>query len=153
MKQFALQLLHGMTGRESGHEREDVAVAVEESQGSETSRRASAFACASSAPRPGLSQSDLAAGRFSKEYLSQIERGKTRPTAETVAWLAEQLGVDADLLVTGVSGERAQPLGGAARPRRGAQRAPRVRGRGAGVRAGSRRPPGQLERRISSSVR
>jgi tetratricopeptide (TPR) repeat protein len=51
----------------------------------------------------GLSQTDLAAGRFSKEYLSQIERGKTRPTAETVAWLAERLGVDADLLVTGVS--------------------------------------------------
>ena len=32
----------------------------------------------------GLTQSDLAGGRFSKEYLSQIERGKTRPTAETI---------------------------------------------------------------------
>ena len=51
----------------------------------------------------GLSQSDLAAGRFSKEYLSQIERGKTRPTADTVAWLAERLGVDPELLFTGVS--------------------------------------------------
>jgi tetratricopeptide (TPR) repeat protein len=51
----------------------------------------------------GLTQSDLAEGRFSKEYVSQIERGKTRPTAETVAWLAERLGVDPALLLTGVS--------------------------------------------------
>jgi tetratricopeptide (TPR) repeat protein len=51
----------------------------------------------------GLTQTDLAAGRFSKEYLSQIERGKTRPTPDTVAWLAERLGVDATLLLTGVS--------------------------------------------------
>ncbi len=52
----------------------------------------------------GLTQTELAAGRFSKEYVSQIERGKTRPTADTVAWLAERLGVDAELLATGVSG-------------------------------------------------
>ena len=32
----------------------------------------------------GLSQTQLAAGRFSKEYVSQIERGKTRPTADTL---------------------------------------------------------------------
>src|SRR5688572_9751872 len=51
----------------------------------------------------GLTQTELAGGRFSKEYLSQIERGKTRPTTDTVAWLAERLGVDADLLLTGVS--------------------------------------------------
>jgi tetratricopeptide (TPR) repeat protein len=51
----------------------------------------------------GLTQSDLAEGRFSKEYVSQIERGKSRPTAETVAWLAERLGVDPALLLTGVS--------------------------------------------------
>jgi transcriptional regulator with XRE-family HTH domain len=36
----------------------------------------------------GLTQSHLAAGRFSKEYISQIERGKTRPTEETIAWPA-----------------------------------------------------------------
>jgi len=52
----------------------------------------------------GLSQSALAAGRFSKEYISQIERGKTRPTGETLAWLAERVGVDADYLERGVSG-------------------------------------------------
>ena len=51
----------------------------------------------------GLSQTDLAGGRFSKEYLSQIERGKTRPTPDTITWLAERLGVDVDLLFTGVS--------------------------------------------------
>jgi tetratricopeptide (TPR) repeat protein len=51
----------------------------------------------------GLSQTQLAAGRFSKEYVSQIERGKTRPTADTLAWLAERLGADADFLSSGVS--------------------------------------------------
>ena len=51
----------------------------------------------------GLSQTELAAGRFSKEYVSQIERGKTRPTADTLVWLAERLGADADFLESGVS--------------------------------------------------
>src|SRR5919205_4059165 len=49
----------------------------------------------------GLTQSELAGTRFSKEYVSQIERGKTRPARETVEWLAEQLGVDADFLANG----------------------------------------------------
>ncbi len=53
----------------------------------------------------GLTQSGLAGERFSKEYVSQIERGKTRPTAETVAWLAERLGVDAQYLAHGVSAD------------------------------------------------
>ncbi len=51
----------------------------------------------------GLTQTELAGGRFSKEYISQIERGKTRPRAETLAWIAQRLGVDAALLATGVS--------------------------------------------------
>jgi tetratricopeptide (TPR) repeat protein len=51
----------------------------------------------------GLTQTDLAGARFSKEYVSQIERGKTRPTAETIEWLAAQLGVDATFLEIGVS--------------------------------------------------
>jgi tetratricopeptide (TPR) repeat protein len=51
----------------------------------------------------GLTQTQLAAGRFSKEYVSQIERGKTSPTADTIAWLAERLAVDPGLLATGVS--------------------------------------------------
>jgi tetratricopeptide (TPR) repeat protein len=53
----------------------------------------------------GLTQSDLARDRFSKEYISQIERGKTRPTPETVEWLAAQLGVDATFLASGVSSD------------------------------------------------
>src|SRR2546428_4737733 len=55
----------------------------------------------------GLTQTDLAGDRFSKEYVSQIERGKTRPTQETVQWLAKRLGVDPSFLSNGVSsGER-----------------------------------------------
>src|SRR5581483_10135436 len=42
----------------------------------------------------GMSQSALAGGRFSKEYVSQIERGRTRPSAEALEWLAGRLGVD-----------------------------------------------------------
>src|ERR671911_1390308 len=54
----------------------------------------------------GLTQSELAGDRFSKEYVSQIERGKTRPTAETVEWLARRLGVDVGFLANGVSTEQ-----------------------------------------------
>src|ERR671937_1000555 len=53
----------------------------------------------------GMTQSDLAGERFSKEYVSQIERGKTRPTHETVAWLAARLGVDPSFLERGVSAD------------------------------------------------
>ena len=53
----------------------------------------------------GLTQSDLAGDRFSKEYVSQIERGKTRPTRETIEWLAAKLGVDAGFLERGVSAD------------------------------------------------
>jgi tetratricopeptide (TPR) repeat protein len=53
----------------------------------------------------GLTQSDLAGERFSKEYVSQIERGKTRPTRETIEWLAIRLGVDASFLASGVSAD------------------------------------------------
>jgi tetratricopeptide (TPR) repeat protein len=51
----------------------------------------------------GLTQSELAGDRFSKEYVSQIERGKTRPTAETLEWLALRLGCDAGFLANGVA--------------------------------------------------
>ncbi len=67
--------------------------------------RVSATASGRCASRAGLTQSGLAGERFSKEYVSQIERGKTRPTAETVAWLAERLGVDAQYLAHGVSAD------------------------------------------------
>jgi tetratricopeptide (TPR) repeat protein len=51
----------------------------------------------------GLTQGALAGTRFSKEYISQIECGKTRPTAQTLDWLAEQLGVDLLYLEAGMS--------------------------------------------------
>src|SRR3954454_23421936 len=51
----------------------------------------------------GLTQTELAGDRFSKEYVSQIERGKTRPTADTVEWLAQRLNVDPAFLSSGVS--------------------------------------------------
>src|ERR671935_1529169 len=51
----------------------------------------------------GLTQSELAGDRFSKEYVSQIERGKTRPTQETLTWIAERLNVDVSYLETGQS--------------------------------------------------
>src|ERR671938_1517965 len=53
----------------------------------------------------GLTQSELAGERFSKEYVSQIERGKTRPTQETIEWLAQRLGVDPGFLASGVSAD------------------------------------------------
>ncbi|HEX6763542.1 MAG TPA: helix-turn-helix transcriptional regulator, partial [Gaiellaceae bacterium] len=54
----------------------------------------------------GLTQGQLAGDRFSKEYISQIERGNTRPTAETIDWLALRLGVDAGYLRSGLSSDR-----------------------------------------------
>src|ERR687887_808437 len=53
----------------------------------------------------GMTQTDLAGERFSKEYVSQIERGKTRPTRETIEWLAAKLGVDSGFLERGVSAD------------------------------------------------
>jgi len=53
----------------------------------------------------GLTQSELAGQRFSKEYVSQIERGKTRPTQETIDWLAARLGTDPGYLASGVSSD------------------------------------------------
>ncbi len=61
----------------------------------------------------GLTQSDLAGDRFSKEYLSQIERGKTRPTHETIEWLAARLGVDSGFLANGVATDDRAKLEGA----------------------------------------
>jgi tetratricopeptide (TPR) repeat protein len=53
----------------------------------------------------GLSQTELAGDRVSKEYISQIERGKSRPTSETIAWLAERLAVDPHFLAQGFSAD------------------------------------------------
>src|SRR5207247_8830525 len=50
----------------------------------------------------GLTQSELADTRVSKEDISQIETGKTRPAPHTVAWLAGRRGVDRQLLEVGI---------------------------------------------------
>lgn len=50
-----------------------------------------------------ITQSELAGGRFSKEYISQVERGKTKPSAKTLEWLAVQLGTDRAFLQHGIS--------------------------------------------------
>ena len=64
----------------------------------------------------GMTQGELAGDRFSKEYVSQIERGKTRPTAETIDWLAQRLHCDAGFLANGVStDERGRVEGALAR--------------------------------------
>jgi transcriptional regulator with XRE-family HTH domain len=46
----------------------------------------------------GMTQTELAGGRLSKEYVSQIERGAARPTVATLDWLARQLRVERDYL-------------------------------------------------------
>jgi tetratricopeptide (TPR) repeat protein len=53
----------------------------------------------------GLTQAGLAGARCSKEYISQIERGKTRPTPETIDWLAARLGADPSFVAFGVSAD------------------------------------------------
>jgi tetratricopeptide (TPR) repeat protein len=53
----------------------------------------------------GLTQTELAGERFSKEYVSQIELGKTRPSADAIEYLAERLEVDPLFLETGVSSD------------------------------------------------
>lgn len=61
----------------------------------------------------GLTQQELAGDYCSKEYVSQIERGRARPTGATLGWLAERLRVDRDYLERGVSSgdyERAEAL-------------------------------------------
>ena len=100
----------------------------------------------------GLTQTELAGGRFSKEYLSQIERGKTRPTPDTVAWLAEQLGVDADLLLTGVSASERNRWEAQLARAEALSEQYAIRSRRAGVRRDPRHSPAQRERRSSSSV-
>jgi tetratricopeptide (TPR) repeat protein len=51
----------------------------------------------------GLTQTKLGLGRFSKEYVSQIERGRVRPNEAALEWLAERLGVSRRFLESGLS--------------------------------------------------
>ena len=51
----------------------------------------------------GMTQVELADGRFTKQYVSQIERGEVVPSDELLTWLAERLGVEPMLIATGLS--------------------------------------------------
>jgi tetratricopeptide (TPR) repeat protein len=60
----------------------------------------------------GLTQSKLGQGRFSKEYISQIERGRVRPNDAALEWLADRLEVPRRFLETGISSAEHERLGG-----------------------------------------
>jgi transcriptional regulator with XRE-family HTH domain len=50
----------------------------------------------------GLSQSELAAGRLSKGFISQIESGRSRPSPESLRFIAQRLGVPMVALLPGL---------------------------------------------------
>jgi tetratricopeptide (TPR) repeat protein len=58
----------------------------------------------------GLTQEDVAGGRFSTAYISQIESDKRQPTKETLEHLASRLDVTTEELVTGRPGSLAPEL-------------------------------------------
>ena len=60
----------------------------------------------------GLTQTKLGAGRFSKEYVSQIERGRVRPNDAALEWLADRLEVPRRFLETGISSAEHERLAG-----------------------------------------
>ena len=60
----------------------------------------------------GLTQTKLGAGRFSKEYVSQIERGRVRPNEAALGWLADRLEVPRRFLETGISSAEHERLAG-----------------------------------------
>jgi tetratricopeptide (TPR) repeat protein len=51
----------------------------------------------------GLTQTELGLDRFSKEYISQIERGRARPAAAALDFLADRLGASRRFIETGLS--------------------------------------------------
>jgi tetratricopeptide (TPR) repeat protein len=54
----------------------------------------------------GLTQAELGGERFTKEYVSQVELGKTRPSEAALAWFADRLGVER-LAIEGAAGPAA----------------------------------------------
>ena len=77
----------------------------------------------------GLTQTDLAGDRFSKEYISQIERGKTRPTARDGRVARRPARRRRDVPRQRRLDRRARARRGDPRARRGAGREARVRRR------------------------
>ena len=70
----------------------------------------------------GLTQDEVAAGRFTKQYVSQIERGATVPSEEALDWIAARLGVEPGQLRTGLSARRDRAPRARARTRGGPAR-------------------------------
>jgi len=60
----------------------------------------------------GLTQAQLGVGRFTKEYVSQIERGRVRPNEAAIEWLAERLEVPRRYLETGLSSAEHERIAG-----------------------------------------
>ena len=50
-----------------------------------------------------MTQTKLGLDRFTKEYISQVERGRARPSPAALDWLADRLGVTRRFLETGMS--------------------------------------------------
>jgi tetratricopeptide (TPR) repeat protein len=50
----------------------------------------------------GMTQSDLGGDRFTKTYVSQIERGRARPSAAALEWFAQRLNASARFLEAGI---------------------------------------------------
>ncbi|MEI7555156.1 helix-turn-helix transcriptional regulator [Candidatus Chlorohelix sp.] len=50
----------------------------------------------------GMSQKELVGERFSKSYISSIERGKITPSLKALEYIAKQLGVTVSYLLTGM---------------------------------------------------
>ena len=75
----------------------------------------------------GMTQSKLGLDRFSKEYISQIERGRARPAPATLEWLADRLGVDRPFPRDGRLLARAGADGRLGRARRGGCCSARIR--------------------------
>jgi tetratricopeptide (TPR) repeat protein len=59
-----------------------------------------------------LTQGQLGRGRFTKEYVSQIERGRVRPNEAAIEWLAERLEVPRRYLETGLSSAEHERIAG-----------------------------------------
>src|SRR5436190_3693775 len=55
----------------------------------------------------GLTQAELGGERFTKEYVSQVELGKTKPSDAAMTWFADRLGVERQSL-EGDAGPAAQ---------------------------------------------
>lgn len=62
----------------------------------------------------GLSQKDLVGERFSKSYISSIERGKITPSLKALEYIARRLNVTVGYLLTGVHPGQSVPANGTA---------------------------------------